>query len=116
MSMHTKHRQNITWCHVHNRDYFGPIDCCDCSRRLGRSDSLCVIETQVNIFRGDDEVEFLCEACAKQRGIETPDEKRRKSAQKEISAIRKNIAKPGGDTPGRKKRLMELVATHGDKP
>lgn len=82
--------------------------CKTCGTKFCRDQLMCVIETQVNWFRGDDEVDFYCEGCASARGIKTPKQHRQKRAAEEIEAIKRNIAKPDGDTPGRRRRLAEL--------
>lgn len=86
-------KQKLEWRKGHNKAR--SIRCDGCGNSFPREDDVLVLETQVDFFRGNDEVEFLCVECAKERGHEPPPSKsqrKREHLQQEIAAHTKKIA------------------------
>lgn len=109
------------WLYTHNRP---GIKVCDkCGQQFPKPSRICVIETQVNWFRGDDEVTALCEPCAKLAGHTPPPSKAEKqlvNLQNHRKALAAQVAvlKPGKELrkailclSGVERRLAELEKT-----
>ena len=78
------------WCFAHNRPFVKA--CHGCKAVFAKQDRVCFIETQVNFFRGDDEVECLCAKCAVARGIQHPDVAQLRQLRNELAAAERKHA------------------------
>ena len=85
------------------------VNACDgCKGPIGKTDRVYAITTQVDFFRGNDEVEFVCVGCAKSMGQEVPPSKHERklaNVTREIELAKARIEKFGESSEtGRKAR------------